>query len=553
MVDKMGWFERTLGPRRRQGLLIVLAIFCVFAYGGLVLGDEPDPSVAYVCPDPQYIELGVGETAVVPIMVTNAHDLYSIQLELSYDSHLIDIGDADPTMPGKQATLGTVFSDLGWTVTTNVIDSVNGSVILVASRVNTDNWFDGDGSLLLVSLQGIATGVSPLTVTEVIFSDPFGVSLPVDACEAMVIVGDAPTPTPSPTATHTPTATPSPTATSTPPSGPGGPITVRMEPDYRMVAVGMTTTMSIMIEGAADLYGAEVHITFDPTVLTVVDMDPGTAGDQISVGTMPYPDYVGSNIVDPVAGTIVLAISQIEPRPPAAGDGVMGVITFRALAVGISPVTITSVNLSDSEALPLSSTTLDGTVEVLGGGILIGQVTFQGRPAPPDSTWVCPLSVTLSYPGDPYPSLVFGSTADAFGVFTVPLVLTDTFDVRVRDLHSLLNVRRDVPIYWSVPAIDLGELSEGDGNADNTVDVSDLVILANAYDAVPGDPSWDPRADFNNDGLIGVSDLVLLAANYDMSGDHVVTAAMPLGMWAVREHSETLPVIAKERAPDASF
>jgi len=548
MVDNMGPEHDSRDVRRRQWLVIGIAILCMLVYGGFALGDDP-PTAAYICPDPQYIELGMGDTVVVPIMVTDAQDLYSIQLELWYDSHLLEIGDADPTLPGKQAGLGSVFTDVSWTVTTNVIDQVNGSIVLVASRINTDNWFDGDGSLLMVTLHGIAAGSSPFTVTEAIFSDRFGVSLPVEACEALVIVGDAPTPTISPTPTNTPTVTPSPTVTATPPSGPGVPITVCLQPDYRAVAVGMTTTMDIEIQGASNLYGAEVHISYDPTILTVEDADAGTFGVQIGVGTFPFPDYVASNSVDTVAGTIVLATNQVEPRPPAAGTGIMGTITFRALSLGTSPVTFASVDLSDSDALPLPAASLDGSVEVLGGGLLIGQVTFQGRPSPPHLHWVCPLSVTLSYPGNPMPALVFPAVADTFGTFTVPLVLTDTFDVRVRDLHSLLNVKRDVDIYWGVPPVAMGELVEGDCNGDNSVNVSDLVILANAYDAIVGDPNWDPRADLDNDGAIDVSDLVLMAANYDLSGDHVVTSVGPTGMWAWAGPPDTLPAISKERAP----
>jgi hypothetical protein len=60
----------------------------------------------------------------------------------------------------------------------------------------------------------------------------------------------------------------------------------------------------------------------------------------------------------------------------------------------------------------------------------------------------------------------------------------------------------------------------GDVNGDFKIDLSDLVILANAYGTTAASPQgtephqWNPNADMNGDGVVNLYDLVLLATHY---------------------------------------
>lgn len=54
----------------------------------------------------------------------------------------------------------------------------------------------------------------------------------------------------------------------------------------------------------------------------------------------------------------------------------------------------------------------------------------------------------------------------------------------------------------------------GDINGDFKVNLSDLVLLANAYGSIPGETKWNPNADISDNGIVGLSDLVLLATHY---------------------------------------
>lgn len=300
---------------------------------------------------------------------------------------------------------------------------------------------------------------------------------------------------------------------------------VKIDPDYREVGVGLTTAVDIHISNATNLYGAQVHVAYDPSLVQIVDTQPMT-GVQVAVGDFPYPDYVGVNTADNVSGMLHLAVTQVKPRLPAQGDGVMGTITFMGVQSGTSPVTITLAHLSDPDGFELPSTVRHGEIQVAGGGTaLIGEVSFQARSQLlPALSWSCPLSVALFLPGHAVPSYLFAPTTDRYGVFTVTNIVSDTYDLKVRDLHSLWNVREGYEIS-GVQTVDMGTLVEGDANVDGVINIYDFSLLGDAFGTSVGDPLFDPRVDFNNSMNVDILDFSLLASNYGRSGEILLSGS----------------------------
>jgi LysM repeat protein len=140
--------------------------------------------------------------------------------------------------------------------------------------------------------------------------------------------------------------------------------TVVIDPPTREVAVEATTTVDIRIENVSDLFGAEVHLTFDPVLLEGVDADAGKAGVQIQPGTFLSPDFTAQNEVDQAAGKIDFAISQMAPHGPVSGSGVLATITFRGKAAGTSSINFVNVILSAPGGIPISAGTQGGSLTV---------------------------------------------------------------------------------------------------------------------------------------------------------------------------------------------
>jgi len=160
-----------------------------------------------------------------------------------------------------------------------------------------------------------------------------------------------------------------------------------------------------------------------------------------------------------------------------------------------------------------------------------GHVTLQ-RPdsLPPSDPWVVPLAITFTLASEitDTTSLITESTTyaitDPSGYFTATAYLNQGvfYDIRVKNPHTLRNVKRDVQVFANI-SVDMGTLLEGDANNDNRIRISDFAILRSAYFTNEGDPGFDPRADFNEDNAIRISDFALLRSNYFATGDIEVT------------------------------
>lgn len=142
---------------------------------------------------------------------------------------------------------------------------------------------------------------------------------------------------------------------------------VFIDPPEREVAVGATTTVDIRIENVTGLFGAEVHLEFEPTLLEVVDADTGTDGVQIQSGQFLSSYFTAQNIVDQAHGKIHFAASQGPDDAPVSGSGVLATIIFRAKAVGTSKIKFDEVILANRDGGQISAETEKGKIIIDGG------------------------------------------------------------------------------------------------------------------------------------------------------------------------------------------
>ncbi|MBI5965616.1 MAG: hypothetical protein HY863_19235 [Chloroflexi bacterium] len=145
--------------------------------------------------------------------------------------------------------------------------------------------------------------------------------------------------------------------TSCAPSGPA----IMVDVSASAARVGDTVTIPIKVENIADLTAVEVHLSFGPGVLEVV---------QLNDGGFIQVDFAVQNTFDNTAGTIDYAVAQIN-RPPSNGSGVLFEIVFRAKAAGESlvsfremPAVPTGALLSDSNGTAILATLTEGKVSV---------------------------------------------------------------------------------------------------------------------------------------------------------------------------------------------
>ena len=123
-----------------------------------------------------------------------------------------------------------------------------------------------------------------------------------------------------------------------------------------------TVNVEVWINDVTDLYGADVRLSFDPAVVEVVDADPNTAGVQIADGDFLGNIFTAENEVDNSAGTIIYAVTQLNPQLPANGSGILAVISFRAKSVGATDLQFTFTQLANRDGEELPATASDGDI-----------------------------------------------------------------------------------------------------------------------------------------------------------------------------------------------
>ena len=145
--------------------------------------------------------------------------------------------------------------------------------------------------------------------------------------------------------------------------------TVSISPPDETIGCDETITLDVRINDVQGLYGVDFRISYDPSIVEVVDASGEAVGVQIAPGT--FPDVGGGagliqiNSVDTGSGVVSYAATLINPSPPEPGtSGVAAQITFKGVAAGSSDIAFVSVMLSDQPARPLEATPIDGRLTV---------------------------------------------------------------------------------------------------------------------------------------------------------------------------------------------
>ncbi len=138
------------------------------------------------------------------------------------------------------------------------------------------------------------------------------------------------------------------------------PVKLSVMPPASNQSVGSTFQVAITAANAHDLTSVPMQLQFDPKVISLVNVDDnGTAGllgnDGQAVTTVHRDDGNG-------------AVTVSETRPPGSkgvnGQGTICTLTFKAIAPGVSPVSLVRVGAKDSAQNTLPAVGSQGVVTV---------------------------------------------------------------------------------------------------------------------------------------------------------------------------------------------
>lgn len=173
--------------------IIVLAACCALpaaAQGDAILRGEP-----------AVLEIAVGESAGLNIVLADARDVYALDVRATYDPQVVEVVDADPGQDDIQLVPGTFLRpDF---VARNGADNTAGALRYAITQVNPTAPASGAGVVFTVQFRGKTVGEMALAISPVELADRQGRSLPVTAQSVTIRVVASQAPAPVSVATQT--------------------------------------------------------------------------------------------------------------------------------------------------------------------------------------------------------------------------------------------------------------------------------------------------------------------------------------------------------------
>jgi hypothetical protein len=277
-----------------------------------------------------------------------------------------------------------------------------------------------------------------------------------------------------------------------------------VEPVEDAHLVGEEFAVEIKLNTMRPAYGIEVKLSYNPTVLDLLEttVEPG------DLFTSVAPSYFfHTPQIDEGAGTVKVFPTRSNPAAQFVGQGVVARMRFRAKAPGDSALTLSQAilaNIEGEQVLPL--TTAGGLIHVLGQVTVSGQVELQGRPG----RWQgAVITLTRKTFGDTYHYEV--TVANADGTWSIPNVATGVYTVTAEMSRYLDAAKYDVPVSGPTNLAKV-KLLGGDVNDNDHVFIDDLSAIGGQFglSVPPG-----TNTDINDDLVVNILDLVLAAGNYD--------------------------------------
>jgi hypothetical protein len=267
------------------------------------------------------------------------------------------------------------------------------------------------------------------------------------------------------------------------------------------------------------VHGVEVHLSFDPTKLQVVDADGDPAnGVQIAPegGLFPLGSQIVVQHVDNVAGTILFAVGYGSGVQDAT-DAAIATITWESavdcatmMEEACLEVSIMNALMSDADGYPITvNNQVFGTVCCHEErGCITGSIQIQGRDDYSGAT------VKVKKDG----GVVASALTDADGNFRLEDLPPDTYEVYAKTYGYLDSLTSNVVVVAGEVCTDTDatKLLGGDvvlqPKPDNKIDILDVSYIGAHFWAA------EATADVNGDGVVNIRDLVMAAANFGRTG-----------------------------------
>ncbi len=269
------------------------------------------------------------------------------------------------------------------------------------------------------------------------------------------------------------------------------------------VSPGQTFTVDINVAPGAPLAGLQLNLSYDASILSVVEVQEGNLLSQGGAATYFQAGTQSSGSISGITGVI------ITPGASVSNSGVFAKVTFTAGQGGATSLTLSEVIAGDVNGQSLSVSATGDQVGInqppvmaaigdktINEGQLL-QFTVSASDADGD---------TLTYSAIDLPSgATFDAAARSFR-WTPSTTQSGAFSVTFQASDGLASVQETITI--TVNKV----YEDWDVNMDGKVNVLDLTAVRQHWGQT-GAPGWI-REDVNKDGAVNVLDMTLIGQHW---------------------------------------
>jgi len=301
-----------------------------------------------------------------------------------------------------------------------------------------------------------------------------------------------------------------------PPPFKPGPVQLVVNPATQTVEMGSSFAVNIDIANVSDLYGHEIKLSYNTTVLDCLQVIKGP------FLTSAWPTLFTAKTDEP-GGIISISDALMANLTGVNGSGTLATITFNATATGKTALHLFDTQLANSWHQPIGHTAFDGTVEVTRiHDIAITNVTTSKTVV--GQGFNITIHVTLQNNGN---------YTDTFTVWTFcglhqNITLQSLSSITIHYTFSTSKLKKGTYKVWAyAPMPDDARPNDnirvgttflvsmvGDVDGDGRVSGLDLTTVAWSFGSYPGHPRWNPNTDIDGDNKVSGYDLTVTAKNF---------------------------------------
>jgi general secretion pathway protein D len=154
------------------------------------------------------------------------------------------------------------------------------------------------------------------------------------------------------------TGTPTPTGPGLSPQAQVGGPRIHFEPATVNLSPGQTSTVGVVVDNVTDLFSVPMLVQYNPAIISVEEV---RHGGFLSGGTQ---EIAIVQRVDKEHGQAIISATRQPNTPGVNGTGTILGVVVKALAPGVTNLSIVQVNAKDSQQKPIPLVTSEATVRV---------------------------------------------------------------------------------------------------------------------------------------------------------------------------------------------